>query len=86
MASTDTLEDNTGFAEKNGATFPILADPNKSMCESYGVLSPRGYASRWTFYIDKEGVIQKIDKQVNAREAGKQLVENMDALKFPRAT
>ena len=86
MASTDTLEDNTGFAEKNGATFPILADPNKTMCEAYGVLSARGYANRWTFYIDKAGVIQKIDKQVNVREAGKQLVENMDALNFQQET
>jgi thioredoxin-dependent peroxiredoxin len=84
MASTDNIEDNTGFAEKNEATFPILADPEKQMCDAFGVLSPRGYAQRWTYYIDKQGIIRKIDKQVNPMKAGAQLVENLEALAFPR--
>ena len=29
MASTDSLADNTAFAVKNDASFPILADPDK---------------------------------------------------------
>ena len=85
MASTDTLEDNTAFAEQNEATFPILADPEKTFSEAYGVLSERGYARRWTFYIDPEGVIRKIDKEVNPAEAGEQLVANLKALGVPRA-
>ncbi len=74
MASTDSIEDNTAFAKKNAATFPILADPNKQMCDQYGVLSERGYARRWTFYIDADGIIQKIDKSVKPSTAGKDLV------------
>ncbi len=66
------------------ATFPILADPEKSACDAFGVLSPMGYAQRITVYIDKEGVIQKIDRQVNPMKAGVQLVENMESLGFPR--
>ena len=85
MASTDTLEDNTAFAEKNEATFPILADPGKTMSEAYGVLAPKGYAQRWTFYIDPDGIIRKIDKEVNPAEAGRQLVANLEALGVPRA-
>lgn len=85
MASTDTLEDNTGFAEQNEATFPILADPEKTVSEAYGVLSERGYARRWTFYIDPEGIIRKIDKEVNPAEAGRQLVANLEALGVPPA-
>lgn len=85
MASTDTLEDNTAFAEQNAATFPILADPAKTLSEAYGVLSERGYARRWTFYIDPEGVIRKIDKEVDPAEAGRQLVANLEALGVPRA-
>ena len=80
MASTDTPEDNKGFAEKNNASFPILSDPGKDMCNAYGVLSARGYAQRWTYYIDRDGLISKIDKEVNPREAGKQLVANLKAL------
>ena len=80
MASTDTVEDNTGFAKKNNASFPILSDPEKSMCEAYGVLSARGYAQRWTYYIDRAGVVSKIDKSVDPRNAGKQLVANLKDL------
>ena len=85
MASTDTVEDNTAFAEQNAATFPILADPEKTVSEAYGVLAPRGYAQRWTFYIDPDGIIRKIDKEVNPAEAGQQLVANLEALDVPRA-
>ena len=85
MASTDTLADNTAFAEKNAATFPILADPDKTVSEAYGVLAPMGYARRWTFYIDPDGVIRKIDKEVSPAEAGRQLVANLEALGVSRA-
>ena len=83
MASTDNIEDNTKFAEMNEATFPILSDPEKTMSSAYGVLSPRGYAQRWTFYIDREGIILEIDKQVNPGRAGEQLVNNLELLNFP---
>lgn len=85
MASTDTPEDNRGFAEKNEASFPILSDPTTAMPEAYGVLSERGYARRWTFYIDAEGVIRKIDREVDPRTAGEALVANLEALDVPRA-
>jgi len=85
MASTDSEEDNRGFAEKNEASFPILSDPSKAVPEAYGVLAAMGYAKRWTFYIDAEGVIQKIDKDVDPRNAGQQLVQNLEALDVPLA-
>ena len=74
MASTDTLEDNTAFAEKNGASFPILADVDKSVSDAYGVLGASGYAGRVTFYIDPEGVIERIDRDVKPRTAGADLL------------
>lgn len=85
MASTDTPEDNRGFAEKNEASFPILSDPSKAMPDAYGVLAGPGYAQRWTFYIDAEGVIEKIDRDVNPSSAGEDLVQNLEALNVPRA-
>ncbi len=85
MASVDSPEDNRGFAEKNEASFPILSDPGKEMCNAYGVLSGNGYAKRWTFYIDTEGVIQKIDKDVNPRTAGADLVKILEALNVPKS-
>jgi peroxiredoxin Q/BCP len=81
MASVDSVKDNTGFAKKNGATFPILSDPDKDMCKSYGVLSG-AYAKRWTYYIDINGIIRKIDKSVSPSTAGVDLVKNLKSLGF----
>ena len=38
MASVDTIEDNTKFAQENHADFPILADPSKDVAKAYGVI------------------------------------------------
>ena len=84
MASTDSLEDNTAFASKNKASFPILADPGKEMSKSYGVLSAMGYAKRWTFYIDVDGIIRMIDKDVSPGSAGKDMMHNLESLNFPK--
>ena len=80
MASTDKPEDNKSFAEKNEASFPILSDPSKEMCKAYGVLAPWGFAQRWTYYIDIDGVVRMIDKSVSPRTAGEQLVSNLESL------
>ena len=80
MASVDTPADNKAFAEKNGATFPILSDPDKKMAAEYGVLADAGYAKRWTYYINKQGVIVKIDKNVDPRTAGESLLNNLRSL------
>lgn len=85
MASTDSIEDNTGFAEKNGATFPILADPDKSVATAYGVLHERGFAQRWTYYIGPDGKVLKVDKNVNPMTAGADLVTNLVELGAPKS-
>jgi len=85
MASVDSLEDNSSFAAKNNASFPILADPSKVMANAYGVLSGGNFAQRWTFYIDPQGIIRQIDKAVNPRTAGTALVKNLKALNVPSA-
>ena len=81
MTSVDKPADNKGFAEENHANFPILSDPDTTMSKAYGVYSDKGYDHRWTFYIDKQGIIRKIDKAVDPRTAGKVLVQNLTALK-----
>lgn len=69
-ASVDTPDYNKKFAESLGVDYPILSDPDKSVAKAYGVLRPDGgVTNRWTFYIDKNGVIKEIDKKVNARNA-----------------
>ena len=84
MASVDTLEDNTAFAAEHEANFPILADPSKEMVDAYGALMGVGFANRWTYYISADGTILKIDKKTNAATAGRDLVQNMNDLGFPK--
>jgi thioredoxin-dependent peroxiredoxin len=70
-ASVDTAEQNTKFAKSLDLDYPILSDPDKSVAKAYGVLRPNGsVTNRWTFYIDKEGVIKAIDKEVKVDKAG----------------
>jgi thioredoxin-dependent peroxiredoxin len=40
----------------------------------------RGFANRWTFYIDKEGVLKAIDKTVNAPQAGPDIAAKLKDL------
>lgn len=66
----DDAETNRGFAEHVGADYPILSDPAKTVAQAYGVLTPAGFASRWTFYVGSDGKILAIDKQVKTSTAG----------------
>jgi peroxiredoxin Q/BCP len=79
--SVDKPEDNVKFSEKYGFDFPILSDPEKTTAAAYGVLrSPKGVANRWTFYIDKEGVIKEIDKQITTTKAGEDAIAKIKSL------
>ena len=74
MISVDPLEGEKGniaFAKEHGGNkFPLLSDPTKDIATAYGVLNTeRGFANRWTFYIDKTGKISAIDKDVAKRLA-----------------
>src|ERR671937_2203782 len=59
MISVDPLEGDQGnkaFAAAHNADFPLLSDPTKEVANAYGVINEqRGFANRWTFYIDKTG-------------------------------
>jgi peroxiredoxin len=83
-ASVDTPELNKQFSDKNGYTFPLLSDPDKSYAKTLGVLSPAGYANRWTFIIDKNGIIREIDKSVKVTAHGKDVAAKLEALGIPK--
>jgi peroxiredoxin Q/BCP len=90
MISVDSLEDNTAFAKKENADFPILADPSKETAMKYGVLADFSrfgigmVANRWTFYIGPDGKIQYIDKEVKPATAGEALIAKLNELKAPK--
>ncbi len=88
MISVDTLEDNKAFAEKEHADFTMLANPDKKVAFTYGVIAPdapadRQYAKRWTFYIDPTGKIAAIDKAVKPATSGEDIVAKLKELNVP---
>lgn len=77
----DTAETNKKFADSLELDYPILSDPGKEIAKAYGVIiGDKAYASRWTFYIGKDGKILYIDKQVSPASHGKDVVERLKAL------
>lgn len=84
MASVDAASDNVGFAEATGADFPLLSDSQKTVAAAYGVLSPAGYARRQTFFIDAEGRIAAIDRDVQPATAAEDIAARLDALGVAR--
>ncbi len=85
MVSLDPPERNRAFAEAEGAGLTLLSDPDGKTAEVYGVLPPGGgYARRWTFYIDRDGVIRQIDKQVSPASHGKDVLGVLEKLGFRR--
>ena len=87
MASVDQVEGDKGnkaFAESEHASFPILSDPDKAVAKEYGVLSDRGFANRWTFYIDKDGKIAAIDKKVQPKTSAEDMLAKLEELKVAK--
>jgi thioredoxin-dependent peroxiredoxin len=80
MASVDPPEDNKGFAAQEKADFPLLSDPSKEVATKYGVLSEKGYANRWTFYIGKDGKILAIDKAVKPATSAEDMAAKLGEL------
>ena len=85
MVSLDTPERNRAFAESLGADRVLLSDPSGTTAKAYGVTALGGlYARRWTFYIDSDGVIREIDKDVRVETAGQDIARKLAELGFPR--
>ena len=64
--STDKLDAQEKFVKKEMLTFPLLADPEKTTTKAYGALGLAGFASRYTFVIDKTGTLRKVYTKVGA--------------------
>tara|TARA_B100000945_G_C20212108_1_gene516544 strand:+ start:218 stop:793 length:576 start_codon:yes stop_codon:yes gene_type:complete len=85
MLSVDPIETNTAFAADEDADFPLLSDATSEIAEKYGVLSPRGYAKRQTFYVDPDGTIQAIDRKVNPKTSAEDMAMYLLKLNAPLA-
>ena len=91
MASVDDLDTNTRFAKEHAVDFPILADPEKTVARSYGVIRTdrppeQQLAVRWTFYIGPDGRIKAIDKSPTTATAGEVMIKRLEELGVPKRT
>jgi peroxiredoxin Q/BCP len=83
--SADDEESHKKFAEKFNLPFPLLADVDKKIIESYGVWGEKNMYGkksmgilRTTFVIDTEGKIQEIIKKVDTEAATEQILKKTE--------
>lgn len=82
-ASVDAAEGekgNTAFAKSLELDYPILSDPKKETAKSFGVLNEKGMASRWTYYIGKDGKVLFVDKAVKPASAATDIAAKLKEL------
>ena len=80
-ASCDEPETNRNYAEALKLDYAILSDPDKKTAKAFGVLNEkRGFASRWTYYIGKDGKVLFIDKDVKAGTHAQAIVAKLKEL------
>jgi thioredoxin-dependent peroxiredoxin len=84
-ASVDTPETNKRYAASLGVDYPLLSDPTRAAAKAYGVVAEgQPFASRWTFFIGRDGRILDIDKQVSPTSHGRAIADKLGELGVPR--
>jgi peroxiredoxin Q/BCP len=73
--SSDTVETQQKFRDKEKLTYPLLGDPDKKLMAALGV------KGRATWVIDKDGKIAKVYPKVNVTDHPKEVLEFVKTLK-----
>jgi peroxiredoxin Q/BCP len=86
--SVDDVASHAEFAAEHRVPFPLLADADKTVARSYGVLASRlgfSYARRDTFLIDPRGDVARHYRDVDPKGNVKQVLADLDALRSAAA-
>ncbi|MEN9810054.1 MAG: hypothetical protein RLZZ488_1621 [Pseudomonadota bacterium] len=79
--STDTVDKQAAFHKEHKLQFPLLADPDARVTDSYGLKIPVvKMAKRWTFIVDPELKIRNIDTKVDPLLDAKNVGETLKKL------
>ena len=80
--SADSEKSQQSFSKKYDFPFPLLADIEKVMINSYGVWGPKKFRGkeydgiiRKTFLVDEEGIITRIIDKVKTKDHAAQILE-----------
>lgn len=64
--STDAVSDQAAFHKKHGLKFSLISDESADITKAYGAKMPMMKMSkRWTFILDDQLIIRKIDMNVD---------------------
>ena len=80
--SADTELKQKKFADKFNLPFPLLADTEKTILNSFGVWGPKKFMGkeydgihRMTFILDEDGVIERVIDKVKTKTHAEQILE-----------
>jgi thioredoxin-dependent peroxiredoxin len=63
--SPQSVDSHAEFSCSNGGfAFPLLADENREVGETYGIIGPLGFYRRSVFVVDAEGVVIYVHRAV----------------------
>jgi thioredoxin-dependent peroxiredoxin len=85
--SPDGVQSHAAFRDKYSLDFPLLADPDHQIAETYGAWGEKfNYGKklmgirRSTFLIDGDGVVRKVWKKVDVKQHDQQVLDALAAL------
>ncbi len=79
--SVDTPDDQKKFVSEYQIPYLHLSDTAKNVCKTYAGLNVAGLAKRSTFVIDKNGIIQKIFRDIDVEKHGEDIARALAELK-----
>jgi peroxiredoxin Q/BCP len=80
----DDSDSHAKFAKKYSLPFPLLADKDGKVADSYGALTNLGIiklAKRYTFLIDPDGKIAKTYLSVDTSRHSQEIIDDLKDLK-----
>lgn len=80
--SADSVERQKKFATKYDLNYPLIADVEKKIIQSFGVWGPKKFLGksyegilRTTFIVNEVGVIEEVIQKVKTKEHAKQILD-----------
>ena len=80
--SADSAKRQQNFINKNELPFPLLADEDKAVINTFGVWGPKKFMGREydgihrvTFVIDEKGIIEDVISKVKTKEHASQILK-----------
>lgn len=81
--SVDDTSSHARFALKYHLPFPLLADKDGKVADSYGALTNLGlmkFAKRYTFLIDAQGKVAKVYQSVDTSRHSQEIISDLKKL------